>query len=104
MVNLTLDNKVRIHVMYKTDNNGDNIPLVVSTDWGTFIHDMKHVIIKDIHERMTGLYDDKKHRVLMECLTMSTRLKYNNIDDVALMSVSNELGFKMSINYIDVFN
>lgn len=103
MINLTLDNKVKINIMYKIDN-GDNIPLVVNTDWGNFLHHVKTIVIEHIHNELSGLYDDKERMLLMEYLRMATKLKYNNIDDVALMSVSNELGFKMSINYIDVFN
>lgn len=103
MISLTLDNKVKINVMYKMDN-GDNIPLVVDTDWGNFLHDVKVIVIEHINNELSGLYDDKERMALMEYLRMATRLKYNNIDDVTLIDVSNALGFKISTNYIDVFN
>ncbi|QSJ04112.1 hypothetical protein vBSscSF1_41 [Staphylococcus phage vB-SscS-F1] len=103
MINLTMDNKVKINVMYKIDN-GDNIPLVVDTDWRNFLHDVKVIVIEHINNELSVIYDDKERMVLMEYLRMATRLKYNNIDDVALVDVSHALGFKISINYIDVFN
>lgn len=103
MISLTLDNKVKINVMYRIDN-GDNIPLVVNTDWGNFLHDVKAIVIEHIHNELRKLKDDKQRLILLEYLKTATTLKYNNIDEYTLIDVSNDLGFKIGTNYIDVFN